>query len=213
MNHEEISPEMRLFSPDGQRLYLTAPERARFLDAANDEPPVKRMFCHVLHYTGCRPREALELDYSRILIEDSSIVFRCLKKRKRDNKGRIKQPQFRCVPVPRQLIENLDLVFSIRAVQAKKKQVDQLLWPTSRTSAYRIVKDVMHRANIQGAMASGKGLRHGFGIAMVTAKRPLPIHVLSKLMGHCESKTTEIYLQVMGEEQRQLVTDAWSNEG
>ena len=75
MSHDEISPEMRLFSPTGQRLYLTAPERVRFLDAANHEKPIHRMFCHVLHYTGCRPREALELDYRRILIEDSSICY------------------------------------------------------------------------------------------------------------------------------------------
>jgi len=44
---------------------------------------------------------------------------------------------------------------------------------------------------------------------MVTAKKPLPIHVLSQLMGHTDTKTTEIYLQVAGEEERQVVTDAW----
>ncbi|WP_281558202.1 hypothetical protein [Thalassomonas sp. RHCl1] len=45
MSSEENSPEMRLFSPTGVRLYLTAPERDRFLKAANDESPVKRMVC------------------------------------------------------------------------------------------------------------------------------------------------------------------------
>jgi len=33
-----------------------------------------------------------------------------------DNRGRIKQPQFRAVPVPRVLIEHLDLVFGIRTL-------------------------------------------------------------------------------------------------
>lgn len=28
-------------------------------------------------------------------------------------------------------------------------------------------------------------------------------------MGHTDTKTTEIYLQVVGEEKRQMVTDAW----
>jgi integrase len=57
--------------------------------------------------------------------------------------------------------------------------------------------------------STGKGLRHGFGVAMVTAKKPLPMHILSQLMGHSDTKTTEIYLQVVGEEKHQLVEDAW----
>lgn len=77
----------------------------------------------------------------------------------------------------------------------------------SRPTAYRLVKRVMDRAKIVGKQATGKGLRHGFGVAMVTARKP--IHVLAQLMGHSDSKTTEIYLQVVGEEQRQMVTDAW----
>jgi len=48
-------------------------------------------------------------------------------------------------------------------------------------------------------------IRRGY----VTAKKPLPIHVLSQLMGHTDTKTTEIYLQVTGEEKRQMVVDAW----
>jgi integrase/recombinase XerD len=58
-------------------------------------------------------------------------------------------------------------------------------------------------------MATGKGLRHGFGVAMVTAQKPLPIHVLSEIMGHSSTKTTEIYLKVVGEEKRKMVAEAW----
>ena len=90
MSDVEFSPEMRLFSPAGERLYLTAQERERFLDAANHEDRQERMFCHVLHYTGCRPSEALELSPGRILMAESAIVFRSLKKRKQDSKGRQK---------------------------------------------------------------------------------------------------------------------------
>ena len=53
--------------------------------------------------------------------------------------------------------------------------------------------------------------RHGFGVAMVTAGRPLPIHVLSRLMGHASTRVTEIYLQMVGEEQRRLVMEAWES--
>lgn len=163
----------------------------------------------MLHYSGCRPTEALELVPRRVLIEEQALVFRSLKKRKTDAKGRIKQPQYRTVPVPSILIENLDLVYGIRALQKKQKGLDIPLWMMSRPTAYRLVKRVMDRAGIIGKQATGKGLRHGFGVAMVTAKKPLPIHILAQMMGHSDTKTTEIYLQVTGEEKRQMVVDAW----
>jgi len=209
MSDVEFSPEMRLFSPAGERLYLTAQERERFLDAANHEDRQERMFCHVLHFTGCRPSEALELSPGRILLAESAIVFRSLKKRKQDSKGRQKHPQYRTVPVPFKVVDGLDLVFGIRKTQKRGKNLDKLFWPMSRPTAYRLVKRVMDRAGIEGKQATGKGLRHGFGVAMVTAKKPLPLHVLSQLMGHSDTKTTEVYLQVVGEEKRQLIEDAW----
>jgi integrase len=205
----EISPEMRLFSPAGERLYLITQERQRFLAALDEERPMDRLFCHVLHFTGCRPSEALEVTPGRILSEEKALVFRSLKNRKQDARGWVKQPQYRTVPVPEILIEQLDLVYGIRALQKKGKGLDIPLWTMSRPTAYRLVKRVMDRAGVFGKQATGKGLRHGFGVAMLTAKKPLPIHVLSQLMGHTDTKTTEIYLQVVGEEKRQMVTDAW----
>jgi integrase len=205
----EKSPEMRLFSPDGERLYLTAQERKRFLDALNEETREDRMFCQVLHYTGCRPSEALELTPSRILIDTKDIVFRSLKKRKIDGKGRVKQPEYRTVPVPANLIDIFDLVFDIRRLYRRQEGLKKPFWAMSRPTAYRLVKRVMDRAKIKGKQATGKGLRHGFGIAMLSGPKPLPVHILAQLMGHSSSKTTEIYLQVVSEEKRKLVLDAW----
>jgi len=37
---------------------------------------------------------------------------------------------------------------------------------------------------------------------MLTAKKPIPLHVLAQLMGHTDTKTTEVYLQVVDEEKR-----------
>jgi len=210
MEKNEIAPEMRLFALDGSRLYLTALERQSFLDAADSEDRRERMYCQILHYSGCRPTEALELIPRRILISEQTLVFRSLKKRKTDSRGRIKQPHYRSVPVPKIFIEHLDLVFSIRALHKRQKNLDEPIWTMSRATAYRLVKRVMDRAKIRGKQATGKGLRHGFGVAMVTAKKPLPIHVLSQLMGHTDTKTTEIYLQVVGEEKRKMVADAWA---
>lgn len=207
----ETTQEMRLFSPDGERLYLTAQERKQFLMALEDEKREYRIFCQVLHYTGCRPSEALELTPARILIDSKDIVFRSLKKRKTDQKGRLKQPEFRAVPVPSSLIEKFDLVFDIRKTLRKQKGINKRFWDMSRPTAYRLVKRVMDRAKITGKCATGKGLRHGFGVAMVSGPNPLPLHILAQIMGHTNTKTTEIYLQVIGDEKRKLVLDAWED--
>ena len=203
-----IAPEMRIYDQQGQRLYLSREERGAFLEAANQESPESRLFCHVLHDTGCRPSEALALTANGVQLTECTITFRTLKKRTHDGRGRLKQPQYRAVPVSSRLAEKLDLVFNLRNNQSIK-QGDDPLWPMSRPTAYRLVKRVMTRANIKGPQATGKGCRHGFGVAMVTAAKPLPIHILAKAMGHSSTKTTEIYLQVIGQEERGLFLAAW----
>ncbi|AUZ86175.1 tyrosine-type recombinase/integrase [Methylophaga nitratireducenticrescens] len=205
----ETSPEMRLFSPEGERLYLSADERERFLKAALEEERENRLFCAVLHYTGARPSEALDLTPERISLSDGTLTFKTLKKRKKDSEGRLKQPKFRTIPVPDKLIDELDLVFDLRRIDRTGKATNSPLWTISRSTAWRIVKRVMDRAGITGKQATSKGLRHGFGIAMLAGNKPLPLNILRDLMGHTDTKTTEIYLQAIGSEKRQLVMQAW----
>ena len=143
--------------------------------------------------------------------------MRSLKKRKIDRRRQERAPQYRTVPAPAALIESLDLVFNLRARQrsgsgGREANRDAPLWQMSRPTVWRLIKRVMARANIQGRQATGKGLRHGFGVAMVTAGRPLPIHVLSQLMGHASIRVTEIYLRMVGQEQRRLVMEAWKHQ-
>ncbi|MDP0500866.1 MAG: site-specific integrase [Verrucomicrobiota bacterium JB022] len=80
-------------------------------------------------------------------------------------------------------------------------------WSFSRTTAYRLVKEVMRQAKIAGPQACPKGLRHGFGIACVEAGVPLPI--ISTWMGHASVKTTGIYLNATGAEERRLASRLW----
>ncbi|MCG2747341.1 MAG: tyrosine-type recombinase/integrase [Desulfobulbaceae bacterium] len=91
---------MSLFDEKGKRLNLTDTERKLFLDASKVETRENRVFCSVLHYTGCRLSEALELTPRQISMQEQAIIIRTLKKRKRDKQGREKKPQFRSVPVP-----------------------------------------------------------------------------------------------------------------
>jgi integrase len=205
-----ISSEMRLFSSAGERLYLTASERAQFLIAAKEESRENRVFCSTLHYTGCRPSELLELTPSSISFDENVIVARSLKKRKIDSKGREKAPQFRSIPVPEKLIDELELVFDLRRKKTDKAKCAKPLWGMSRSTAWRMIKRVMTRAEIEGKQATTKGLRHGFGIAMLTGEKPAPLNIVRDLMGHSDTKTTEIYLQAVGQEKREMVMQAWN---
>lgn len=78
------------------------------------------------------------------------------------------------VPIPKMLIENLDLVYGIRALQKKGKGLDIPLWTMSRPTAYRLVKRAMDHAGIVGKQATGKGirLRRGDGHGKEAAANP-----------------------------------------
>lgn len=199
--------EMKLHDKKGARLYLTKDERDRFLSASISEDREKRLFCHVLHFTGCRISEALLLTADQILIEDKVIVLQTLKKRKLDKHGNTKEKEYRRIDVPIRLIEDLDLVFNLRQLINKKEPGTFLLWPQSRTTAWRLIKRVLDKAGIEGEQAKPKGFRHGFGIAM--AQTGMPLTVLKELLGHADVSTTEIYLQFVDEEKRSLVMKAW----
>lgn len=103
------SEGLQLYDAQGQRKYLTAEERARFLAAAEQADRETRTLCLVLAYTGCRISEALALTADRVDLEAGAIVFASLKKRRTG--------VYRAVPVPRNVIDALDLVHDLKALQ------------------------------------------------------------------------------------------------
>lgn len=207
-NSKDYVPQMRIYDRKGRRLYVTSDERKRFIESSKMESRESRMFCRVLHDTGCRPSEALELSAARINLEEMNIVFRSLKKRTHDMQGRKKEPEFREVPVSDEMIDMLDMVFDLKKRQANQRLINKPLWEMSRATSWRMVKRVMKRADIKGPQATCKGLRHGMGIALLVGEKPAPLHIVSQILGHSDSKTTEIYLQATGMEKRQLVMQA-----
>lgn len=186
-----------LIDPAGNRLYLTAAERAAFLTAAAKAPREVRSFCEVLHFTGCRISEALALTVGRVDLDGQALVFETLKKRRTG--------VYRAVPVPPRVIDTLVLVHGIR--ERREKRRNHLLWSWSRTTAWRHVKSIMAAAGIAGPQASPKGLRHGYGVAAIGAT--VPLNMLSKWLGHAAIETTAIYANALGEEQRSIAKRMW----
>lgn len=200
-----FADEMRLFDNHGNRLYLNADERARFLAAAKDLEPHYRVACEVLHYTGCRISELLEVSAQRVSLADKTLTFRTLKKRRLTRDGREKKPEYRAVPVPDELVSNLDLVFQVR--RRRGPALNEPFWPVRRLTLWRQVKKAMDAAGIAGPQATAKGLRHGYGTAMTLAG--MDIYLLAQRLGHANAATTQIYRQAVGEDDHRLQMQYW----
>ncbi|KAB2912703.1 MAG: site-specific integrase [Hyphomicrobiaceae bacterium] len=188
---------LSLFTPAGQRKYLTTEERQRFLaTAACHARPEVRTLCMVLAHTGCRISEALALTLSAVDFSEGFLAIRCLKKRSRT-------PIIREVPLPP------DLLKALRAVHASDASASDRLWPWSRSRAWQIVKSVMGEAGTSiGPHATPKGLRHGFGLHAVRCG--VPVNLVQRWLGHASINTTAIYLQAMGREEREIAARMWT---
>ncbi len=186
-----------VFDRQGSRKYLNSAERRAYLQAIKSEPDLARKaFCLTLFYTGCRISEALNLTAERIDLAGKAIVFETLKRRRRG--------YFRAVPIPGSLAA---LLTQMRGTMSHSGRV----WDFSRATGYRLVTHYMAQARVAGGMACPKGLRHGVAVACLAQKIPLP--TVQKWLGHARLETTAIYLDVSGEEERDLAKRLWEHSG
>ena len=191
---------MSLYDETGARKYLTESERKAFLAAAERADRQVRTLCMTLAFAGCRLSEALALTADRVDLAGGVIVFETLKKRRAGI--------YRAVPVPPALLEALDLVHGIRELQSRKdKGRGTRLWPWSRMTGWRAVHHVMADAGLSGPHASPKGLRHGFGVAAVSAG--IPLNLVQKWLGHAQLSTTAIYADAVGAEEQDIARRMW----
>src|SRR5580658_6626546 len=123
-----------LYDVRGRRKYLVPKERWAFLDAALDVGGAAATFCATLAFTGARISEVLALTPERLDEANGAINIETLKRRQR---GII-----RAVPVPLKLFDLLDEVHGFRAAQLETTCLRKRLWPWSRTTAWRRVKEV-----------------------------------------------------------------------
>jgi integrase len=182
-----------LYSAGGARKYLTGSERTRFLTAAQDcHNPAEGAFALTLAYTGMRISEALSLTCELIQPDAGIVAVRSLKKR-----GNM---HFREIPAPPALFA---------AFAAMQTKGPGRIWTFQRTHAWEIIKGLMAEAGIPaGVHATPKGLRHGFGIHAVRSRVPLPL--IQRWLGHSRMETTAIYLQAVGDEEREFAQRMWN---
>lgn len=177
----------------GKRKYLTDSELQNFISASASQILETDTFCTMLVLSGCRISEALALTTENIDFLDRLVIIHCLKKRR--------QGVYRTVPMPDDFLEKL------RQLSAERDTVRARLWPWSRMTAFRRVKLVMDLAGVAGLQASPKGLRHAFGVKAIQSGVPLTL--LQRWLGHADIRTTAIYTQVMGPEEREIADRMW----
>jgi len=188
-----------LFVPSGSRKYLNAAERRRFIESAQQLPPRAGLFCLTLAWSGARISEVLALTPAAFDLDMGVACIETLKRRKR---GVVRQ-----VPLPDELLGALNRVFQLRRRQADAELAVTRLWSWSRATAWRRVKQTMTAAGISGAPAMPKGLRHAFGVRAFQAN--VPPHLVQKWLGHASLRTTAIYGDVMGADERAIAARMW----
>jgi integrase/recombinase XerD len=188
-----------LFAQSGSRKYLNAAERRRFLESAQQLPPIVRSFCLTLAWSGGRISEILALTPVAIDLETGVANVHTLKRRRH---GIVRQ-----VPLPQIVLDELDSVFKLRIAQRDPKRATARLWRWSRTTAWRYVKAVMVTARITGTPAMPKGLRHGFGVKAFQSN--VPPHLVQRWLGHASLKTTAVYGDVIGPDERAFADRMW----
>ena len=85
---------------------------------------------------------------------------------------------------------------------------DSTFAPIDFNAAHRQVGALMRAAGTEGPQACPRGLRHGYGVAAVTAGVPLP--TVAAVLGHASLETTAIYTTAFGAEARELVARVWA---
>jgi integrase/recombinase XerD len=195
-------PGMSLYGSAGGRKYLNAAERQRFTESAQRAPPTVRLFCLVLRWSGGRISEVLALTPSAIDIETGVANLETLKRRRR---GIVRQ-----VPLPHYVLNDLNRYFGLRRQQRDAELAAKRIWRWSRTTAWRRVKAVMAEAGIIGTPAMPKGLRHGFGVNAFQSN--VPPHLVQRWLGHASLRTTAIYADVVGPDERDFAARMWMKE-
>lgn len=165
-----------------------------FLSMAERYPDNMKLFFRLLIETGCRISECLSLTPNSFDLAEKYIYIECLKKR-RDG-------IYRRIPLSPTCAALFLTAFGGHL------PLDRRLWPFSRMTGYRYVKQLMEEAEINFERASPKALRHSFAIHSLEAG--VPLNLVQRWLGHADWKTTAIYADFVGTEEKKFASRLWT---
>ena len=188
----------------GERKYLNREERKAFFEATLLEEAHIKYYCQLLYYTGCRLSEALEVTPDRFDYAQKGVILRTLKQGNDQHGEPIIRHRFN--ELPKTYLEEIQGIYGILRKQGGKTgQVP--LWSFSDRTARTYVKQIMEKAGITGRKATARGLRHSMGVILALNK--VPANTIKNVLGHAAIKNTMIYLDIIEDERRELVSQVW----
>lgn len=190
--------------------YITIAQAEQLATHTDDERG--RLLIRVLTYTGARVSEALALTTSEVDLQQRTLSIPWLKTRRKKN-GQTPdtepQHQRRRIPIAAALLSDLSSLVAGTSPPVigrglkpagnegrNDTEPGQRLFPFSRITAYRIIRDASLRSAIRtqdGRLVHPHALRHTFAIHWI--QHGGKIEMLQRFLGHSDSKTTSIYLQ------------------
>lgn len=183
-----------------QRKYLNPAERQRFLAAVAVAAVERRLLLETLAWTGARVSEVLAVCPLSFDLSASTVTLPTLKRRR---------PMLRSVPLPPHVIGAVVRAFDINGRLADDELALRPLWPMSRVTVWRMVKEIMREAGVTGVKASPRGLRHAFGVG--TLQSGVPLHLLQRWFGHARLSTTAIYADIIGPDELAFARRFWAS--
>jgi integrase/recombinase XerD len=200
--HRTYSDAPSLYLASGARKYVNLSERAALLSKLASLAEDERLFVLVLIWSGARVSEVLALTPQSFQLESCVVAIRTLKRRRH---------VVREIPISSGLISDLDHCFDLHQRQRDPARAVERLWTFHRVTGWRLIKSAMQSAGIHGVRASPRGLRHAFGIGAVASG--VPLDAVQRLLGHSSIKTTTIYTEACGPDERALIARFWHYTG
>lgn len=197
MNNMHSTPS--LYLAGGARKYVNFSERTALLSQLASLSQEERLFILVLIWSGARISEVLSVTPQCFQLEAGVMALRTLKRR---------QHAVREIPIPDDLMTELETYFDLRRRQREPELAEKRLWTFHRVTGWRLIKSIMLCAGITGIRASPRGLRHSFGVGTVASG--VPLDTVQRLLGHASIKTTTIYTEACGPDERALVARFWT---
>jgi integrase/recombinase XerD len=186
-----------LLNAHGHRKYLVANERLAYIRTASLREIHEATFLLAMIITGARISEVLALTHNRIDVGENAIVFETLKRRNKK--------VFRSVPVPDDFVR-LALLVHIDKINIGN---EARLWSWRRTTAWKLIKEVMIASDIPPTLCMPRALRHTFAVHSI--QHGIPITLVQRWLGHARLETTAIYASVTGEEERAIAARSWTS--
>ena len=170
----------KMLKIDKQIKFLTTKEVETFFDNVTDKDFKK--YLYFVYFTGCRRKEALNVSWNDIDLENATVTFR-------ETKGH----DFKIVPIPDPLLEILK-----EMSKNKIKNINNRVFNYTPDAVTHRTKHIADKIKIPVTIHK---LRHSYATHLL--EKGVAIDTIQDLLGHSNIATTRIYAKTLDETKRE----------